>query len=230
MDMPQLGVPLSRYAAEKIVDYITNQGLHGGDKLPNETQLCMITGVSRGTVREAVKILNTENVVTIQRGVGTFVSHNPGVSEDPLGFRFFEDKEKLVFDLIQLREILEPSLAAIAAEKATDEEIEYLSKTAKELEETHAQGKDTVPLDIAFHSQIAKMSHNRVVELIYPILAKSIPEITEYTQKALLEESKLDHQQIWQQIKNHNPSAAEESMRTHLMRNKEYILKKKENL
>lgn len=225
--MPQLGVPLSRYAAEKIVDYITKQGLHGGDKLPNETQLCSITGVSRGTVREAVRILNTENVVTIQRGVGTFVSPNPGVSEDPLGFRFIEDKEKLVFDLIQIREILEPSLAAIAAENATDEEIELLSKIARELEEKHVQGEDTVPLDIEFHSQIAKMSHNRVVELIYPILAKSIPEITDYTQKALLTESMLDHQQIWQQIKDHNSFAAEAFMRTHLMRNKEYILEKK---
>jgi len=227
MDMPHLGVPLSRYAAEKIVDYITKQGLHGGDKLPNETQLCSITGVSRGTVREAVRILNTENIVTIQRGVGTFVSPNPGVSEDPLGFRFIEDKEKLVFDLIQIREILEPSLAAIAAENATDEEIELLSKIARELEEKHVQGEDTVPLDIAFHSQIAKMSHNRVVELIYPILAKSIPEITDYTQKALLTESMLDHQQIWQQIKDHNSFAAEAFMRTHLMRNKEYIIEKK---
>lgn len=225
--MPHLGVPLSRYAAEKIVDYITKQGLHGGDKLPNETQLCSITGVSRGTVREAVRILNTENIVTIQRGVGTFVSPNPGVSEDPLGFRFIEDKEKLVFDLIQIREILEPSLAAIAAENATDEEIELLSKIARELEEKHVQGEDTVPLDIAFHSQIAKMSHNRVVELIYPILAKSIPEITDYTQKALLTESMLDHQQIWQQIKDHNSFAAEAFMRTHLMRNKEYIIEKK---
>ncbi len=230
MDMPQLGIPLSRYAAEKIVDYIRTHGFHGGDKLPNESQLCIITGVSRGTVREAIKILNTENIVTIQRGVGTFVSTNPGVSEDPLGFRFIEDKEKLVFDLIQIREILEPSLASIAAENATKEEIELLSKIAHELEENYAQGKDTVPLDIAFHSQIAKMSHNHVVELIYPILAKSIPEITEYTQKALLEESMLDHQQIWLQIKNHDPLAAEVSMRTHLMRNKEYIITKKENL
>ncbi len=230
MDMPQTGIPLSRYAAEKIVEYITKQGLHGGDKLPNETQLCTITGVSRGTVREAVRILNTENIVTIQRGVGTFVSPNPGISEDPLGFRFIEDKEKLVFDLIQIREILEPSLAAIAAENATEEEIELLSNIARALEEKYKQGEDTVPLDIEFHSQIAKMSHNRVVELIFPILAKSIPEITEYTQKTLLAESMLDHQQIWQQIKNHNSFAAEAFMRTHLMRNKEFIIKRKENL
>ncbi len=223
MDTPQMNVPLSRYAANKIVDYITQQGLHGGDKLPNETQLCEITGVSRGTIREAVKILNTENIVTIQRGVGTFVSDHPGISEDPLGFRFIEDKEKLVFDLIQIREILEPSLASIAAENATDEEILHLSEIATKLEEYYAQGKDTVPLDIEFHSQIARMSHNRVVELIYPILAKSIPEITEYTNKALLSESMVDHQQIWLQIKNHNSFAAEAFMKTHLKRNKEYI-------
>ena len=223
MDTPQMNVPLSRYAANKIVDYITQQGLHGGDKLPNETQLCEITGVSRGTIREAVKILNTENVVTIQRGVGTFVSDHPGIPEDPLGFRFIEDKEKLVFDLIQIREILEPSLASIAAENATDEEILHLSEIATKLEEYYAQGKDTVPLDVEFHSQIARMSHNRVVELIYPILAKSIPEITEYTNKALLSESMVDHQQIWLQIKNHNSFAAEAFMKTHLKRNKEYI-------
>ncbi len=227
MYTPQIGVPLSRYAANKIIDYITNENLKAGSKLPNETQLCEITGVSRGTIREAIKILNTENVVTIQRGVGTFVSENPGVSEDPLGFRFIEDKEKLVFDLIQIREILEPSLASIAAENANEEEIAHLSEIAHELEEYYNQGKDTVPLDIEFHSQIAKMSHNRVVELIYPILAKSIPEITDYTQKALLPESMVDHQQIWTQIKNHNSFAAEAFMKTHLKRNKEYIAEKR---
>lgn len=219
-----IGVALSRYAADKIIEYISAKGLLGGDKLPNEAELCSITGVSRGTIREAIKILNTDNIVTIKRGVGTFVSKSPGVSNDPFGFRFIEDKRKLVLDLIQIREILEPSLASLAASNATESEIDHLIALEQELEHLYNENLDTVSLDIEFHSQIARMTHNHVVELIYPILGKTIPEITSYTQKALLSDSMDDHKRIASAIQSGDPDVAELFMRRHLQRNKDYVI------
>ncbi len=219
-----IGVPLSRYATEKIIEYINSNGLHGGDKLPNEAELCSIIGVSRGTLREAIKILNTDNVVTIQRGVGTFVAENPGVSDDPFGFRFISDKQQLALDLIQIREILEPSLAELAAKNGTKEEGETLQAIEQNLDRCFKANEDTVPLDIEFHSQIVRMTHNHVAELIYPILAKTIPEITEFTRKTLLSDSMEDHRQITMAIRNRDSEEASASMRRHLKRNKDYVL------
>lgn len=225
METQIIGVPLSRYATEKIIEYIASKGLHGGDKLPNEAELCAIIGVSRGTLREAIKILDTDNVVTIQRGVGTFVADNPGVSEDPFGFRFISDKQQLALDLIQIREILEPSLAALAAKNATSEEGKILQSIEQELEKRFLDKIDTVPFDIEFHSHIARMTHNHVVELIYPILARTIPEITKYTNKALLSDSMEDHRLITAAICNRDSEKASFYMKSHLKRNRDYVLK-----
>ncbi len=224
MENQTIAVPLSRYATDKIIEYIDENGLHGGDKLPNEAELCAIIGVSRGTVREAIKILNTENVVKIQRGVGTFVAENPGVSKDPFGFRFISDKQQLALDLIQIREILEPSLAELAATNGTEEECETLQSLEQRLESCYKEKKDTVPLDIEFHSQIVRMTHNHVAELIYPILAKTIPEITILTRKVLLSDSMEDHKLIAAAISKGDPKEASSCMRRHLRRNKDYVL------
>jgi len=224
METPISGVSLSRYATEKIIEYIGSKGLHGGDKLPNEAELCSIIGVSRGTLREAIKILNTDNVVTIQRGVGTFVAENPGVSDDPFGFRFISDKQQLALDLIQIREILEPSLAELAARNGTEEEGEALQAIEHNLERCFNAKEDTVPLDIEFHSLIVRMSHNHVAELIYPILARTIPEITTFTKKALLSDSMEDHRKITLAIRKGDPEEASSCMRRHLERNKDYVL------
>jgi GntR family transcriptional repressor for pyruvate dehydrogenase complex len=224
MGTQMIGVPLSRYAADKIIEYISAKGLCGGDKLPNETVLCEITGVSRGTIREAIKILNTDNVVAIKRGVGTFVSKTPGVSEDPFGFRFIADKQQLALDLIQIREILEPSLASLAALNATPSEVEELSALSQALEKCCNEGSDTVPLDIEFHYHIARMTHNHVIELIFPILGRTIPEITSYTKKALLADSMEDHRRITAAIRARDAEMAASCMQKHLERNKNYVM------
>lgn len=70
-----------------------------------------------------MKLLASRNIVTIRQGSGTYVASSPGMVEDPLGFLFIGDKEKLVHDLLEVRFLLEPSIAAMAATHATDEDI-----------------------------------------------------------------------------------------------------------
>ena len=82
--------------------------------------------VGRGTIREAVKILESRNIVTVKQGAGTFVCEKYGVADDPLGLCLMENKEKAVKDLVDMRIIIEPEIAALAAQYAKEDDIREL--------------------------------------------------------------------------------------------------------
>ena len=105
-----------------------------GDKLPTEKELCEKTGAGRNTVREALKILASRNILEIRQGAGTFVSGKQGVADDPLGFSMVEDHVKLTRDLLQVRIMLEPQIAGLAAQRAKEEDIEKLASILREME------------------------------------------------------------------------------------------------
>lgn len=160
--------------AENIKMMIVNKELLPGDKLPNEIEFSKELGVSRTTIREAIKILVVVNALEIRRGKGTFVSTNPGISDDPLGLVFVKDKKKLVMDLFETRLIIEPELVALVCERATDEEIKIIESLGKEVEELILSGKNHLDIDREFHKAIANASHNDVVKKIIPIINESI--------------------------------------------------------
>ena len=87
--------PLVDRTADSIIKFITSQKLKTGDKLPNEYELATTLEVGRSTVREAVRSLVSRNVLEVRQGSGTYVTENPGISDDPLGFAFVEDTQKL---------------------------------------------------------------------------------------------------------------------------------------
>ena len=89
--------PLAEQVAQRIKDYILEEKLKSGDKLPTETALAREMGVARSTVREAIKRLESQNILTVRHGAGSFVTDQPGLADDPLGLDFIEDKERLAF-------------------------------------------------------------------------------------------------------------------------------------
>ena len=217
---------LSTHIADRLIEHIKTSGLKPGDRMPSEAELCTILNVSRSTMREAIKILVSRNILVINRGVGTFISSTPGVTEDPLGLDFVEDKAQLILDLLQFRNIIEPALVRLAAQKATEGEIEALCMYEDNIEKAYREGNDTTEDDIQFHITIARCSHNHVVELVFPILMKTIPAVNQYTRKTLMEGTIADHRSIIQAIKDRNGELAEAIMKQHLKRNTEYISKK----
>lgn len=214
---------LSEYTAKQLIDFIITEKLQPGDRLPNETELGKALGVGRSTVREAAKILISRNIIRIERGKGTFVSQNPGVPDDPLGFQFVQNKSQLILELLQLRSIIEPSLAELAAQNATEEEIERLRFFEGKLEEAYKKHMDHSEFDVSFHTNVAKCSHNSVVDLIYPVLIKTVPMTVEYTQGVLVPETIDDHVAIIDAIARHDGDTARSVMDTHIKRNIQFI-------
>ena len=109
---------LPQKISEDIISLILEENLQPGDKLPNETILSERLNAGRSSVREAMKLLASRNIVTIRQGSGTYIASSPGMVDDPLGFTFIGNKQKLINDLLEVRFLLEPPIAAMAATRA----------------------------------------------------------------------------------------------------------------
>ena len=107
---------LTQTTAEKIVELIKERGLEPGERLPNEYMLAQSLAVGRGTVREAVRSLISHNILEVRQGAGTFVSYKNGIPEDPLGLVLEDLDERLLVEMLEVRLILEPEVAAMAEE------------------------------------------------------------------------------------------------------------------
>lgn len=215
--------PLPQIIADKIIDLIESKELLPGEKLPSEQELMKELNVGRGTIREAIKSLVSRNIVEIRRGVGTFVAKNTGVVEDPLGFSFIDNKKKLVKDSMDVRLLLEPSIARWAARNATDSEILEIIELSKKIEIAIINDQNYSDLDVEFHTKIANSSRNLVVENLIPILNTNIRSLIDVTNAVLKEYTILSHKKIANAIKERDEEMAEQLMREHIEINQNYL-------
>lgn len=219
----QKGKSLAQQVASKMEEFIKEQRYKAGDKLPNEFELATELNVGRGTIREAIKLLAARNVVIIQRGKGTFVSENPGLTEDPLGLSFITDKKRLSHDLMDVRVMIEPEIAKLAAEHATPAEVEEMEAICLVIEKLIHENKNHEEKDIQLHSAIAKASKNVVVPSLIPIIQTAISLFINLTNRSLKEETIETHRQIVEAIKIKDGEAAKKAMQRHLGYNKDEL-------
>ena len=210
---------LGEIVSQKLLEMIQKDGYTAGDKLPTEAELVELLGVGRNTVREALRILMSRNIVTIRQGSGTFISDKNGVSDDPLGFAMIEDRRKLTEDLIQVRVMLEPPIAALAAQNATGEDIRQLENILLGLEEQMILREDYADKDSQFHAQIANCSHNLVMTNLVPVITDGIRVFAGAVQETEYEQTLKSHRRIFEAIRDRKPVEAQQAMYFHLMYN-----------
>ena len=214
---------LAERVADQLLELIINQNLARGQKIPNEFELAKQLNVGRGTVREAVKLLVSRNILEIRRGKGTYVTERPGVSSDPLGLAFYKDKIKLASDLIDIRVILEPQIAFLAARNATNEEIEEMRGLCSKIEELAHQNEDYNELDVKLHTVIAESTRNTVMPNLIPVITNGISlynSLPRYTERL---KAIQVHREIIDAISNHEPERASDAMFRHLQFNRRYL-------
>lgn len=210
---------LAEKAAQELLTYIQEQQLREGERLPNEFELSKRLGVGRNTVREAVRLLASRNILRIKQGSGTFVSDQPGMAEDPLGFIFMEDQRKLVLDLMQVRLIVEPSIAALAAQNATEDDLEQLSILCDEIERLIEAGKDFSEKDRAFHGKLAEATQNLVMRNLIPVIHQGVRVFSTMVSAQEYQQTIETHRKILEAIKRRQAVDAEQAMRYHLLYN-----------
>lgn len=217
--------PLAEIVAERLTNFIIDNNLQSGDKIPNEFELVERLNVSRSTIREAVKLLCSRNILEIRRGAGTFVSEKKGISNDPLGLAFVDcDKFELAKDLLEVRMILEPEIAYMAAVNATDEEIKVIINQCNIVEELYMNDKPHMNEDIKFHEAIARCSRNVVIEKLIPIINTSVAVFADITARQLKDETIITHREVAQAIAKHDGATAKYAMTMHLIYNRRKIM------
>ena len=210
---------LAEQVADGIMNLIQETPYKAGDKLPTEKELCESTGAGRNTVREALKILASRNVLEIRQGAGTFVSEKQGIPDDPLGFSMVNDHVKLTKDLLQVRIMLEPQIAALAAQCAKDHEIRELEEILEEMEAAMKKREDYSELDTKFHTKIAQCTHNIVMENLLPVIGKGVAVFAKEVAQTEYDRTWISHRKIFCYIRDHKPFEAEMEMQYHLLYN-----------
>jgi GntR family transcriptional repressor for pyruvate dehydrogenase complex len=215
---------LAAQVEEELMNYILHEPVEIGEKIPNEYELAERFGVGRSTIRETIKSLVTKGILEVRRGSGTYVISKNTFEEDPLGLAKFKDKYKLALELLEVRLMLEPEIAALASNYATKEEKEELFRLCQETEQIYRSGKNHTSKDIEFHTCIAKCSRNRVVELLQPIIQTAIATFVNLTNRQLLDETIETHQAVTRAILEGDPVGARCAMIMHLTYNRQMLM------
>lgn len=212
-------VMLSEKVADQILKMITfDKRFIIGDKLPNENDLANELGVSRTTLREAVKFLIAHNVLEIRRGKGTYVADNKDLNED-YGFSELENLLLGAMDLFEMRIMFEPSMTRYAVERATDEDIEEIVRLGEVLQQQIRDPHIRTEYDHEFHYAIARATKNECVVRFMPIIYSGIDVEKVFTM--INEEIEYytvnDHTLIMEFIKARDAAGAEAAMRMHIL-------------
>lgn len=216
-------MPLANEVANKIADYITQKPIQAGERIPNEFELAGMFGVGRGTVREAVKLLESRNVVEIRPAKGTFVCENPGIIDEPFGLSFAADKVEMIRDMLELRLLLERYAVRNAAVKAGDAVIAQLQAFADQIQANLDDHKLCTQQDIEFHRCIAENCGNSVMPLILPVIHTNISEFNSLEFDRQWNIANKGHYAIIEALKAHDPDLAEDEMIAHLSYTSERI-------
>lgn len=218
---------LAEQVQEQIYQYILEQQYETGSRIPNEFQLASRFGVGRSTIREAVKLLISRGVLEVRRGSGTYVVSTAPTDLDPLGLLRFEDKMGLALDLANVRLMLEPGIAEMAALNATEEDIQKLRELCDVVEHKILEGESYIQEDIAFHTCVAACAKNKVVEQLIPIIDTAVLMFVNVTHTQLKEETIRTHRNVVNAIADHDPIGARGAMMTHMTYNRELICRLK---
>ena len=152
-----------------------------GDKLPNENDLSQSLGVSRTTLREAVRYLVAQGVLSVQRGRGTFISDDLSVFNK---YDVSTLSHARLADMYEIRLMFEPQCTMLACFRATEEELQGIFDQAAHVEQLVREDGNWPDEDQRFHEMIAAASHNEFIIRMFPIINAAVTEAMEMTNNA----------------------------------------------
>jgi GntR family transcriptional repressor for pyruvate dehydrogenase complex len=210
---------ISDMAMNSLLDLIRRRVFKPGDRLPSQRDLVTRMRVSQTAVREALRGLSSIGVIDVQPGRGAFVrSVSPETVVRPESMFFLLQRESLL-QAIEVRKILEVEAIALAAERATDEDLAHMERALSAIDEGLRTNQDPFRHSPYFHLSIAKATHNAVltnmVESFVRLLVQGAQIIGERAPEARAEEYVM-HKVLFDAVAKRDPEFARERMREHL--------------
>ena len=226
---------LAQGVVAHILDGIGDGRLKPGDKLPTESEIMRVLGVSRTVVREAISHLQAGGHVETRHGIGTFLlAPKPAnvLGLDPATVITVRD----VLAILELRISLESEAAGLAATRRSDEQLQQLRSALDTFEACVRGGGETVASDVQFHLLLAQASGNRYFHDILAHLGTNIiPRARLNSAKLAQDEPAVymqrvinEHEDIYNAIARQDPEGARAAMRTHLSNSRERLRRAQE--
>lgn len=215
---------LSDEVLERLLDFIEQEDLRPGDRLPSEHDLMAAFDVGRAAVREALQSLASMGIVSIQHGERAQISRLTAKSMfgqlDRAARYLLSTSPRTMEDLKQARLLFEIGMVRIAATTATDEQLQMLQDHFRDMEMKAGEGKSFIQSDMAFHVAIAEMSGNPIFAAVSSAMLQWLSEFhSDMVSVPGAEDVTLsEHKEILECISKHDVGAAEKAMRDHLTR------------
>jgi GntR family transcriptional regulator, transcriptional repressor for pyruvate dehydrogenase complex len=214
--------------AQQIQRLIVDGVYKPGDKLPPERELAEQFEVSRGSVRDAIRTLELVGLVVPRQGEGTVVAD---LSSEALAMPIASvllRKRELITELLDIRKMIEPALAARAAAHAAAGEIAHLEDVLRRQREKVLRGEPAIEEDTEFHYAIAVAGRNSVVRRVLDVLMDLLRETRSRSLQlqGRAQRSLAGHRRVLEAIKRHDAEGAERAVRQHLQEIEEIVLKK----
>lgn len=220
MFQPIQNTRVSQEVANQILDVISRQELQPGDRLPGERRLVSELGVSRTSVREALRALEAIGAIEVKAGVGAFVKDPvPEIVDGVLSSPILMDRDTL-FKLYGLRYIIEVGAVALAAVEATDDEILQIRRHVEEMERAFEDNDldGMVEADLALHHAILIATGNDILVQLMENIADLLIDMRRVSLriKSGVTGTIAGHRAILRTLEAHDPDAAKRAMEDHL--------------
>ncbi len=182
---------MKKLAHEEIMEQLQARIRSGewkpGERLPTMQHLAAQYRLSLTAVREALRLLESRRIVSIEHGRGIFVTSDPGLLEDPVA-SIREMETHSLLELLEARLVIEPELAGYCAVRASEARARFIRELADRMELQMKQGEDHFTTDVRFHQEIAEGAGN-------PLLAQMLSVVSDLSAQGRRETDKLPHMQ-----------------------------------
>jgi GntR family transcriptional regulator, transcriptional repressor for pyruvate dehydrogenase complex len=206
---------LYEQVVEQILDWVRDNDLRVGDRLPPERELAQRLGVSRATVSQALVAMEVVGVVAVRHGDGATLVESAGVSKVVGALRRHAQQ---LPEVIEAREALESKLAALAAVRRTEADLERIDHALALMERDVEAGGRGVEGDELFHAAVTAAGHSALLAQLMSEISDLILEsrIESLSQPDRPRESLEGHRRIAEAIRVGDPAAAAQAMRDHV--------------
>lgn len=200
---------------EQILGYIESARLGPGDLLPAERELAERLGVSRATLAQALVALEVLGVIDVQHGTGAVLRHRASVASVIKGLR--EHRSRLP-DIVEARSTLEVRLAALAAERRTDEDVATIDRALEAMQAEIDDGDRGAHGDELFHQAVTAAAHSPVLAQLMAFIGEMVLEtrLESLAQPGRPEQSLESHRGIAAAIRGRDATAAAQAMQRHI--------------
>ena len=204
--------------ARELERFIRDGDFRAGDVLPSERDLCAQLGVSRPSLREALRMLELVGLVEMRRGGRTVVGEfDFSLLTEWIG-RAIPTTSHSLIDLLTVREALESRAAKLAAVRIGDAELRRLEEVLQRTEEKVQRGEEVLEEDIQFHDVIYRASGNSVISLLVDVIAGLLRGLRDGVLKGAGggETMLRDHREILAALRAGDPVRAEQTISRHI--------------